>query len=118
MEQTLTADAKIKALHDKIAVLLKRGLTNGQIIQELKNENLEPYYIETIIQNIMEEKEDNKSFRNSMIMGAFFIIAGLAINILSYTLSDNMGASSFLLFWGIVVTGIVTVIRGFILYKR
>src|SRR5689334_22175535 len=117
MENPESTSLKIEALHEKVRTFLKQGLTHDQIKDQLKDENLQAYYIETIIENIQDEKEDKKSFRNSMIMGGFFVIAGLAINILSYKFSDNTGSSSFLLFWGIVVTGIVTIARGFILYR-
>lgn len=110
-------DEKIAQLHDKVKAYLDKGYSRDRILQELQGENLEPYYIETIIENISSEEEDQSSFRNSMIMGGFFIVGGLALNILSYRMSENTGSMSFLLFWGILVTGIVTVIRGFILYR-
>ncbi len=108
----------IEILHAKVRTFLKEGLTNEQIIDKLKEEDLQPYYIETIIENIQDEDDDKKSLRNSIIMGSFFIIGGLILNILSWRASENMGSSSFLLFWGIVVMGIVTVARGVILYRK
>lgn len=117
MEQLDPTSHKVEALHTKVRIFLKQGLTHDQIKDQLKDENLQAYYIETIIENIQDEKEDKKSFRNSMIMGGFFVIGGVAINILSYKFSENASSSSFLLFWGIIVTGIVTIVRGIILYR-
>ena len=113
-----TSSEKIKFLHNKVHSLLKQNFTNEQIIEELKKENLEQYYIETIIENIKHEKTNNKNFWNSMIMGGFYIVSGLAINFFSYRFSENSNSSGFYLFWGIVVFGIVTIIRGFILYRK
>lgn len=118
MDKQDVAYDSIEAIHEKVRTLLKQGLTNEQIMDELKDENLQPYYIETVIENINNENENKKSLRNSIIMGGFFVIAGLAINILSYRFSENMNATSFLLFWGIIVTGIVTIARGLILYRK
>ena len=117
MENPESASLVIEALHAKVRTFLEQGLTHDQIKDRLKDENLQSYYIETIIENIQDEKEDKKSFRNLMIMGGFFVIGGLAINILSYKFSENMNSSSFMLFWGIVVAGIVTIVRGVILYR-
>ena len=117
MEQLDPTSLKVEALHAKVRTFIKQGLTNEQIKDQLKDENLQPYYIETIIENIQDEKDDKKSFRNSMIMGGFFVIGGLAINILSYQFSEKTNSSSFLLLWGIVVVGIVTIVRGIILYR-
>jgi len=118
MEQLDPTSLKIEALHEKVKTFLKQGLTHEQIKEQLRDENLQPYYIETIIENIQDEKDDKKSFRNSIIMGGFFVIAGLAINVLSYKFSENTNSTSFMLFWGIVVIGIVTIVRGIILYRR
>jgi uncharacterized membrane protein HdeD (DUF308 family) len=85
---------------------------------QLQQQGLQPYYIEMIIENIKNEKANNKSFRNSLIMGIFYIVAGVLVNIFSYRIAENTNSSFFYLFWGIVVLGIVTIIRGFILYKR
>ena len=109
---------EIKLLHSQVKELLKKNYTHEEIVDVLKQKGLEPYYIETIIENIEQEKEDKVSFRNSTITGIFFIISGFAINIFSYRLAESANNSFFYVFWGIIVVGIVTVIRGFILYRR
>ncbi|BAV09676.1 hypothetical protein SAMN05421788_1011113 [Filimonas lacunae] len=111
------ASRTIEAIHESVRTYLKQGLTNEQIIEKLKEENLEPYYIETVIDNIYKEYEDKKNLKNAILTGSILVIVGLVINMLSYRLSENMNSSAFLLFWGIVVTGIVTIIRGMILYR-
>ncbi|MBL0357725.1 MAG: hypothetical protein IPP72_12950 [Chitinophagaceae bacterium] len=118
MKQQDNSTDKVALLHNKVRSCLKQGLTDDAIIEKLQEEKLERYYIEIIIENIRNEASDRKSFINSIIMGAFFIICGLLINILSYRVSENRSSSSFLLFWGIVVTGVVTIVRGFILYRK
>ena len=109
---------EISKLHSEVRRLLAENYTDEAIINQLKNQGLEQYYIETIISNISTEIEDKKSFRNSMIMGLFYITAGLVVNFLSYRIAENGKSSFFYLFWGVVVLGIVTIARGFILYKN
>jgi hypothetical protein len=109
---------EIEQLHVLVKKLLEEKHSNEEIVEQLQKQGLEPYYIETIIQNIHDEESDKKSFRSSMIMGLFYVVAGLSINVFSFMTAENTGSSIFYLFWGIVVFGIVTIIRGFILYKR
>jgi len=108
---------EIEELHLQVKKLLSENHTNEAIVEQLQKQGLERYYIETIIENIRDEELDKKSFRNSMIMGLFYIAAGLLINIFSYRIAENISSSFFYLFWGVVVLGIVTIARGFILYK-
>jgi len=108
---------EIKELHSQVENLLSEDYTNEEIIELLQKQGLAPYYIETIIANIQDDESNKQNFRNSMTMGCFYIVAGLAVNFFSYKIAQNFGSSIFFLFWGIVVLGIVTITRGFILYK-
>ncbi len=109
---------KIEQLHLEVRKRLKDKQSTEQIINALTSQGIEPYYIETIIQNVEEENADKKSFRNSMIMGIVYIIGGLATNYFSWKFASESGNLFFYVFWGIVVLGIVTIVRGFILYRR
>lgn len=110
--------SEVDEIHQKVKLLLNANLSDSEIIKQFKTSGLEPYYIETVIANIRQDVEDRKSFRNSMIMGIFYLVSGVAANWFSYSIAENANATYFYLFWGIVVLGIVTIIRGFILYKK
>ena len=118
MKNTDEISDKIKTLHLRVEELLKKGHSENDIIQLLVDEGIEKDYAALIIENVRDDKTDDNSFRNAMISGGFFLIAGIAINILSYQIFDNLNSYFFYLFWGIVVFGITTIIRGFILYKN
>ena len=109
---------EIAALHSKVKDLLKQEYTDDQIIGELKKDGIEEHYTRLIIDNVHNDKSDKISFRNSLIMGTFYIGAGLLLNILSYTIAVQRNSTYFYLFWGIVALGIVTIVRGFILHKK
>jgi hypothetical protein len=51
-------------------------------------------------------------------MGGFYIVAGILINIFSYRLAVMANSFFFYFFWGIIAFGIITIIRGFILYYK
>ncbi|WP_276484081.1 hypothetical protein [Paraflavitalea pollutisoli] len=109
--------SEIEAIHENVRSLLKDKVPDGKIVEHLSALGHEPYYIETVIENIREEGEDRKSFRNSLIMGGCYLIGGSALNAISYLSATNVGAGFFYLFWGVMVLGVVTIVRGFILYR-
>jgi len=109
---------QVEILHSKVKVLLHENYSEEEIVEHLIKDGIEPHYARLIIENIHDDKSDNKSFRNSLIMGAFYIVGGLLINIFSYRIAANSNSLFFYFFWGIIVLGIVTIIRGFILYKK
>ena len=108
---------KVKLLHAKVKELLSANYSETEIINELKKDGVDPHYAKIIIENVGDDKDDKKSFRNSLIMGTFYIVGGLLLNFLSYNIATAANSLFFYFFWGIIVLGIVTIIRGFILYK-
>jgi len=50
-------------------------------------------------------------------MGGFYLLIGLLLNYLSYKIAVDINAF-FYLFWGIIVLGIITIVKGFILYRK
>ena len=92
-------------------------LAEEEIIEELKKDGIETHYAQIVIENVRDDKDDLKSFRNSLIMGGFYIGGGLLLNFFSYNFATAANSVFFYFFWGIIVLGLVTIIRGFILYK-
>ena len=112
------ASKQIELLHLKVKYLVKESYTDERIITELKKNGIEEHYARLIIQNIYQDLSDKRSFLNSMIMGSFYIGAGLLINVFSYKFAVSSNSLIFYLFWGIIVLGIITIIKGFILYRK
>ena len=104
---------QIAFLHEKARQLRKANYTDEAIARELVKEGITESYAHMIIGNIDGEASDKKSFRNSLIMGSFYILAGLLLTWFSY----NSNMSVYFIFWGLVVFGIVTIIRGVMLYR-
>lgn len=109
---------KVEQLHEEVRMRLKQKQTPEQIYNSLEEKGLEPYYIKTIIQNVEDEKDDKKNFRNLMKMGIGYIVGGVVVNIFSYKFAVATGSFIFYIFWGIVALGIMTIIRGFILFRK
>ena len=108
---------QVKLLHLKVKKLLQSNYSEDEIIEELKKDGIETHYAQIVIENVRDDKDDVKSFRNSLIMGGFYIGGGLLLNFFSYNFATAANSVFFYFFWGIIVLGLVTIIRGFILYK-
>ncbi|GAO44196.1 hypothetical protein [Flavihumibacter petaseus] len=108
----------IDHLHERVRGMLGSGISVEKIIQLLTEEGVEPYYAKTIIENLQADAADRKSFRNSLIMGGVFLLSGLLMTYMSYAYAANFVGGTYLVLWGLMVLGISTIIRGFILYRR
>ena len=109
---------KIELLHKKVKQLQSEKYSDDDIISTLENDGIDKHYAQTILENIDDEKADSKSFRNSLIMGFFYLGGGILINLFSAKISENHNSNFQYVFYGIIILGISTIIRGFILYKR
>lgn len=108
----------VALLHRKAKDLLRQGKSEGYIVDELKKDGISLDYAHQIISNVDSDIHDRKSFWKLIFGGLFFIAGGLAINYFSYQIAENTGSFFFYLFWGIVVVGIVMIIRAFIIFKN
>ena len=109
---------RVTFLHKKVKDLLKQGKSENHIIEELKKDGINLDYAHIIIENVYNDIHDRKNFWRLIFGGLFFIIGGLAINYFSYQIAANAGSFFFYLFWGIVVAGIVMILRAFIIFKN
>ncbi len=109
---------KVVKLHQVVKAYLQNGITEEEIINLLQKENIDAFYAQTIIDNVLSDKEDKKDFWKLLLAGLFTIAAGLLINYFSYAIAYNTGSLSFYLFWGIIVAGIMMISRAFILFKK
>lgn len=109
---------EINRLHSEVKKFIEKGYSHESIIEQLQKQGLEPYYIESIIENIKDEQSDKKSFLKTIIMGIIYVVVGLLLNIFSFKIAEMTNSIFFYCFWGIIAFGIITIIRGFILYKR
>jgi hypothetical protein len=111
-------DIKIEQLHGKVRSLLSQGLNEIEITRTLEKEGIDPGYAGLIIDNIKTDERDRKDFWKLIIMGLFFVIGGLTINYLSYTIAVNINATFYFIYWGVVAMGIIFLVRAFALYRK
>ena len=109
---------QIKLLHIRVNQFLSEKYTDEEISEELKKDGIDDHYSQSLIENVRNDKADKKSFRNSLIMGSFYVTGGLLLNFFSYKMAVVNNSNFFYLFWGIIVLGIVTIIRGVIIYSQ
>ena len=114
-----SADIIVKRLHSIGEELLRKGKSDSEIVSELTRVgNISTSYAEQILNNIYEDINKKKQFRKHILSGTFVTVAGLLINYLSYKFAYESGSGTFLLIWGIVVIGIINILRGLILYRK
>ena len=118
MESPDKTSEQVDLIHSRVKELLIKNYTEEEIVEQLSKDGSEPHYIRLVIENIHDDISKSKNFRNSMLIGGFYIVAGLLINIFSYRIAVNSSSLFFYVFWGIIVLGITTITRGFILYKK
>ena len=109
---------KVNELHQTVKELLQKGVPEGAIIKELGKKGIDAFYAQTIIDNVLSDIEDKKSFRNLLIMGICTIAAALLINYYSYIIAFNSSSHYYYLFWGLIVAGVLMITRAFILFRK
>ena len=111
-------DIRIESLHRKAKQLLKKDLDEDQVINELKKEGIDSNYANLIIKNVIADSRNRIDGWKLLLMGTSFIVGGIYINYSSYLIAVNTNSTFFYLFWGIVVAGILMLIRAFSLFRR
>lgn len=109
---------KINTLHKMAKDLLQQGRPDDQIISQLTEEGIEPSYAQMILDNVYNDRSDRRNFWKLLIGGFFFIAGGIAINLFSYKIADNFNSGYFYLFWGIIVAGVLLVIKAFTIFRK
>jgi hypothetical protein len=112
------ADHHIENLHKKAKALLKQEMEADEMIEELKKEGIDAHYAMLIIENVKSDIRDRADAWKLTLMGAFFIVGGLYINYFSYRIAVNANATFFYLFWGIIVVGLLMLVRAFFLFRK
>lgn len=118
MEKEADVSNKIKVLHDRAAALLKQDYTEEQVMAELCKSNISADYARTILENVYEDQRLKKEAWGILITGVVITIGSLAFNIMSYNFSQQTGSGSFLLAWGLVVAGILTIVKAISIFRR
>ncbi len=112
-------DESVALLHKNVAAKLKAEWPEEQIVDELVREGIEPNYAWLIIGNVKEDGAKQRAFWKLLSFGLVLTIGGLLINFSSYQIAAQARSVTFFyLFWGIVVTGLITICRAFILYRK
>ena len=114
----INIDNRVKHLHTKARSLLTKKKNDEEIITELTKEGIDSNYAVIVLENVKNDIYDKKEFWKHLIMGSIIVIAGLAINYLSYNHAEETGSGYFLALWGVVVIGIIIIMRGIIIFRK
>ena len=106
------------ALHRIAKQLLEADADEEEIYRELMKEGIDRSYAEMILDNVLNDLRDRKDFYKMLVMGIFTVAGGLLLNFLSYNYSMRTGALGYYVFWGVVVAGIVMLIKAVGMYRN
>lgn len=109
-------DAIIKELHKEASLLLQQDHDDETIVTTLMTKGIERHYAEIVLANVKNDQSDTKEFYKHLFGGAFFFLAGLAMTIKGYSMVSPGGM--YIVFTGLMVYGIVQVVRAFVLFKK
>lgn len=113
------ASQKIALIHKDAKQLIGANLEEEMVIATLcKNHTITKDYAALIIDNVLVDIRNKKDFWKLLIMGCFISISGFVISYISYNAAEENTTSGYIIFWGLVVTGIVMIFRAFTLYKK
>ena len=112
------ADAFIRDAHNQALILLKRGTSEHDAVNALVQSGLDAGYAETVVDNMQREISDRKGFLKLLVGGIFTVCCGLGINYFSRQIAINTGLLFFFVFWGIVVGGILMILRAFLYFRK
>ena len=103
-------------VYRQAAQMLKQKLPEKEIMEHLTNCGLDRYYAEIILENVKNDAEDKKQFWKNVLSGSFVFISGLILSIGTYRLAAPGGF--YCIFSGIMLVGIISVIKGYILFRK
>jgi hypothetical protein len=98
------------------ARMLKAKIDEKAIIANLYRQGLDAYYAEMILENVKADVEDRRQFRMHVLGGGYIFLAGLMLTLGTYLIARP--GHSYLVFVGIMTIGIMSITRGFILFRK
>ena len=110
--------AVIQQLHTEAANLLQQKKSDEEIVDHLVTKGYERHYAEIVLENVKKDTADKKNFWITFFYELGFLLLGAALSYYSYRFAFKTGAFFYILFWGVIVTGISIMARAFILFKK
>lgn len=110
--------AVIQQLHTEAAKLLQQKKSGEDVVDHLMAKGYERHYAEIVVSNVCKDTADKKNFWITFFYGLGFLLLGAALTYSSYRFAFKTGAFFYILFWGVIVTGISIMARAFILFKK
>ncbi len=106
----------INELHSEAARLLKLKSSEEIIVSSLMAKGIDQHYAEMILENVKGDKSDRKEFYRHLFGGGFVLLAGIILTFGTYSLTVPGGM--YLVFWGFMVSGMIAIIRAFLIFRK
>ena len=86
------------------------------IVDQLMKKGIDRHYAEMILENVKNDLYDKKQLYWHILLGVMILLSGLSMTLLSYF--NAIIGGSYFIFTGLMVTGIIVIIRGVIIFKK
>lgn len=110
------SDGRVRDLHAEAVQLLTEKHTDKFIIDALMKKGILEYYAEMILENAKHDKSDNNEFYKHLFGGTFVFMAAAIMTFGTYSVAVPGGI--YFIFWGLMVSGIIMIIRAFLFFRK
>lgn len=109
-------NSAIKELHSEAARLLKEKADDEAVISHLIQRGIDRHYAETVLENVKNDQSDRSAFYKHLLMGSFVLAGGIILTLGTRQMTAPGGM--YLVFYGFMIYGVVTIARAFILFRK
>jgi hypothetical protein len=92
------------------------GNNDEYIIDSLIKKGIDRHYAEMVLENVKNDASDRKEFYKHLFGGLFVFIAGVILTFGTYSFA--MPGGIYFVFWGLMVYGIFSITRAFVIFKK
>ncbi len=109
---------EVTALHRMAKKLIDQDIDEGSVKAMLMKEGLSEMYAAIIIDNVLNDIRDKKDFYKMLIMSVCITGGALWLNYMSYDLALVNNSATMIIFWGLVVSGILMMVKSVAMYRQ
>ena len=118
MKSEHTVQQHIDILHQKVKEYKLQGLTDESIIESLKQDGVDAFYAQTILENIEADKDEKKGFWKLLIVGILVSAVAVFLHFTPEFDGRRFTLIYLFIFWSCIVISITMLYRAFAFFKK
>ncbi len=109
---------EINELHLQVKMMLRAAVPENEIVSKLAEKEISEDYAQLIIASVQSEIADRKNFIKLLAVAGFILTGAFLLYAMAEPLPIKNSIGFVLIFWGLVVMGIITLIKAAGLYRN